>query len=57
MLLLRRSGALLGSLQKQTINLAAKNRLPAIYHRQSYVANGGLMSYGPDDVEPTGVRR
>ena len=46
------SGALLGSLQKQTINLAAKNRLPAIYHRQSYVANGGLMSYGPDDVEP-----
>jgi putative tryptophan/tyrosine transport system substrate-binding protein len=46
------AGALLGSVQKQTINLAAKNRLPAIYHRQSYVANGGLMSYGPDDVEP-----
>jgi putative ABC transport system substrate-binding protein len=46
------AGALLSSVQKQTINLAAKNRLPAIYHRQSYVANGGLMSYGPDDVEP-----
>jgi putative ABC transport system substrate-binding protein len=46
------SGALLGSLQKQTITLAAKNRLPAIYHRQTYVANGGLMSYGPDEVEP-----
>jgi putative tryptophan/tyrosine transport system substrate-binding protein len=46
------AGALLSSVQKQTINLAAKNRLAAIYHRQSYVANGGLMSYGPDDVEP-----
>jgi len=46
------AGALLASVQKQTINLAAKNRLPAIYSRQSYVANGGLMSYGPDDVEP-----
>jgi putative ABC transport system substrate-binding protein len=46
------AGALLSSVQKQTINLAAKNRLPTIYHRQSYVANGGLMSYGPDDVEP-----
>ena len=46
------AGALLGSVQKQTISLAAKNRLPAIYHRQIYVANGGLMSYGPDEVEP-----
>jgi putative tryptophan/tyrosine transport system substrate-binding protein len=46
------AGALLSSVQKQTINLAAKNRLPTIYHRQSYVTNGGLMSYGPDDVEP-----
>src|SRR5215471_10709058 len=46
------SGALLGSVEKQTINLAAKNHLPAIYHRQSYVAHGGLMSYGPDEVEP-----
>jgi len=46
------AGALLSSVQKQTINLAAKNRLPTIYHRQSYFANGGLMSYGPDDVEP-----
>ena len=46
------SGALLGSVQKQAISLAAKNRLPAIYHRQVYVANGGLMSYGPDEVEP-----
>ena len=46
------SGALLGSIQKQTISLAAKHRLPAISARQSWVENGGLLSYGPDDVEP-----
>jgi putative tryptophan/tyrosine transport system substrate-binding protein len=46
------SGALLGSIQKQTISLAAKHRLPSIFARQSWVENGGLLSYGPDDVEP-----
>ena len=46
------SGALLGSIQKQTISLAAKHRLPAISARQSWVENGGLLSYGPDDIEP-----
>ena len=46
------SGALLGSLQKHIISLAAKNRLPAIYTRAVAVANGGLMSYGPDEIEP-----
>jgi ABC-type uncharacterized transport system substrate-binding protein len=46
------SGALLGSIQKQIINLAAKNRLPAIYTRATLVADGGLMSYGPDEIEP-----
>jgi putative ABC transport system substrate-binding protein len=46
------AGALLGSIQKQIINLAAKNRLPAIYSRARAVADGGLMSYGPDEIEP-----
>jgi putative ABC transport system substrate-binding protein len=38
--------------QKRIIELAAKNRLPAIYYREDFVENGGLMSYGADEVEP-----
>ena len=38
--------------QKRITDLAAKNRLPAIYSRDEYVANGGLMSYGADRAEP-----
>jgi putative tryptophan/tyrosine transport system substrate-binding protein len=44
-------GALIANNQKQVINLAAKNRLPAIYNRASDVVDGGLMSYGPDQIE------
>src|SRR5262245_43566672 len=33
---------------KRIANLAAKNRLPAIYPRDANVDYGGLMSYGPD---------
>jgi putative ABC transport system substrate-binding protein len=32
----------------KVIALAAKHRLPAIYLTRSFVANGGLISYGPD---------
>lgn len=53
-----RSGALLvtqstlGAANSPRIaNLAAKNRLPAIYTREGHVNSGGLMSYGPDDIE------
>jgi putative tryptophan/tyrosine transport system substrate-binding protein len=38
--------------QKQIVDLAAKNRLPAIYPRNDFVENGGLMSYGLDQTEP-----
>jgi putative ABC transport system substrate-binding protein len=38
--------------QKQISDLAAKNRLPAIYPRRDFVESSGLMSYGPDQVEP-----
>src|SRR5262249_50385568 len=30
------------------IGLAAKHKLPAIYHRRVFPASGGLVSYGPD---------
>jgi putative ABC transport system substrate-binding protein len=38
--------------QKQVVALAMKSRLPAIFPRGDYVANGGLMSYGADQAEP-----
>jgi putative ABC transport system substrate-binding protein len=34
------------------IALAAKYKVPAIYSGRSYVANGGLMSYGGDLLQP-----
>ena len=37
--------------QKRIIELAAKYRLPAIYYREDFVDQGGLMSYGADEVE------
>jgi putative ABC transport system substrate-binding protein len=38
--------------QKQLAELATKHRLPAIYPREDFIASGGLMSYGADQVEP-----
>ena len=43
---------LINSLQKRIVELAARNRLPAIYPRGDYVESGGLMSYGADRSEP-----
>ena len=44
-------GPLAASNQKQIAELAAKNRLPAIYGRGEYVESGGLMSYSTNDVD------
>ena len=33
------------------IRLAASHRLPAVYSDRSFVASGGLISYGPDRVD------
>jgi putative tryptophan/tyrosine transport system substrate-binding protein len=38
--------------QKRIAELAAKNRLPAMHYREDFVENGGLMSYGADEIEP-----
>jgi len=46
------SSAFANTNQKQIADLATKNRLPAIYAREDWIASGGLMSYGPDRAEP-----
>jgi len=35
------------------IGLAAKHKLPAVYYRRVYPASGGLVSYGPDIINPS----
>jgi putative ABC transport system substrate-binding protein len=34
------------------ITLAARHSLPAVYFERSFVASGGLISYGSDHIEP-----
>jgi putative ABC transport system substrate-binding protein len=34
------------------VSLAARHRLPAIYAFRTFVADGGLISYGPDPIDP-----
>jgi putative ABC transport system substrate-binding protein len=52
-----RAGAFIGlqqptldRLRARIVNLAAKNRMPAIYPNREYVESGGLMSYAADIV-------
>jgi putative ABC transport system substrate-binding protein len=44
-------GPMLTSQQRQVLDLAAKNRLPAIFSDGALVEAGGLMSYGPKLVD------
>jgi putative ABC transport system substrate-binding protein len=44
--------ALAASHRDLIIALAARHRLPAVYPQRFYVTGGGLMSYGPDTVDP-----
>jgi ABC-type uncharacterized transport system substrate-binding protein len=41
-------GAVLNSHRIQVADLAAKNRLPAVYGQPQYVEDGGLLSYAPN---------
>ena len=41
-------GALINTQQRQVLDFAAKNRLPAMYQTSEFVEAGGLMSYGPN---------
>ena len=42
---------LTASHRKQLVELAAKNRLPAMYENAPYIDDGGLMAYGPSQAE------
>ena len=37
--------------RKLIISLAARHKLPTVYYRRLYVADGGLISYGPDFID------
>jgi putative tryptophan/tyrosine transport system substrate-binding protein len=45
------SSALAFSNQNRIVDLAIKNRLPAIYTRGGFAESRGLISYGPDQAE------
>jgi putative ABC transport system substrate-binding protein len=38
---------------KQIVELATKNRLPAMFGESQYIETGGLMSYGPSYTDLT----
>jgi ABC-type uncharacterized transport system substrate-binding protein len=40
--------SMFNSERKRLVDLAAKNRLPAVYPQRAYVDAGGLMAYGPN---------
>ena len=38
--------------QDPIISLANRHRLPAVYWNRRFVTGGGLISYGPDTIDP-----
>jgi len=46
--LITTSGGLISAQQRQVLDFAAKNRLPAMYPDSEFVEAGGLMSYAPN---------
>ena len=42
------ASAMFNSERRRLVDLAAKNRLPAVYTQREFVDAGGLMSYGPN---------
>ncbi len=46
--LITSAGPLINTQQRQVLDFAAKNRLPAMYPTSEFVEAGGLMSYAPN---------
>jgi putative tryptophan/tyrosine transport system substrate-binding protein len=47
------TGSALATVHRELITtLAARYRLPAVYPQRSFVTVGGLISYGPDSIDP-----
>jgi putative ABC transport system substrate-binding protein len=44
-------GALMNTHRKRIVGFASKSNLPAVYARQEYVDDGGLMCYGADTLD------
>ncbi|MDO8700469.1 MAG: ABC transporter substrate-binding protein [Deltaproteobacteria bacterium] len=49
--LITTTNPLIGNQQRQVLDFAAKNRLPAMYPTSGFVEAGGLMSYGPNSAD------
>ncbi|MSP39185.1 MAG: hypothetical protein EXR70_11905 [Deltaproteobacteria bacterium] len=49
--LITTTGPLINTAQRQVLDFAAKNRLPAMYPDSEFVEAGGLMSYGPSQTD------
>jgi putative ABC transport system substrate-binding protein len=45
------AGALAFSYRDLIVTLAARHKLPAVYFSRAFVVAGGLISYGPDNVD------
>ena len=52
--LITTTGALINTQQRQVLDFAAKNRLPAMYPDSEFVEAGGLMSYAPRHIRTYG---
>jgi putative ABC transport system substrate-binding protein len=51
------TGSALGIVHRKLITtLAARHKLPAVYPSRFYLTAGGLISYGPDSIDQSGVR-
>jgi putative tryptophan/tyrosine transport system substrate-binding protein len=49
--LITTTGGLINTQQRQVLDFAAKNRLPAMYAANEFVEAGGLMSYTPNYID------